>query len=177
MESDYIYKVCVYKDDIEFPKRCACCFGHPDSKLEITYSWGVQNGLDKKRSKIFHVPYCHNCLEHVKGQKPSNRIVFGGAIAAILMLFARLWIMAIVLFILSIVAAFVYDSKFKKPGVQLKDECATLNEALTYWGFVYNRHIFNFNNEKYAKAFQKLNSDDPEITYEKMTFMSREKSV
>jgi hypothetical protein len=172
MVDDKVYKIGVYIDDIKWPKRCLCCFEKPDNHFKVTCFSALNTFVDKDKTQEFSVPYCSDCLKHIESQKPSNRIVLGGAIIGILFLFMHLWIPAIVIIVLSIIIALVVSSKKHANGDGLKDSCSGYNEAITYYGFKNGRHLFNFHNEQYAKAFLRLNSDDPDITYDVTNIIS-----
>lgn len=169
---DKLYKIGVYKSRFNWPKRCVCCFGKPDAQLKIPCSLKLDNLVDLDKSPDLYVPYCKQCLKHIENQKPGNRLMLIGVVITILLLLAHAWIAAIVVFFVFLGLSLRMSMKISNNGTDSNDECSTLNEAVMYYGFKSGRHVFNFHNEQYAKSFHKLNSDDPDITYEETGMMS-----
>jgi hypothetical protein len=177
IDSLVLYKVCVYTDEIKWPKKCPCCSGKPDTEIELPLHYATSRYMEKDRSLTFTIPYCSMCLNHIKEQKPSNHLITIGFILTILLLFMKLWVVAIICFILSIIISFFISTRKGKSLKNYGDNCTSLNEAVLYYGFVSGRHIFNFESDKYSSEFVKLNSHDKEITIEESSINSTYNNV
>lgn len=172
MFSDKVYKVGVYKDAIEWPDKCVCCFEPADTEMDVKCFNKLANGVDVGKTLSFSVPICSFCMGHIQKQKPSNFILITGIIIGILMLLAHLWLMGVIIIAITLILALTLSMVKSKAGSLIKDSCSGIDPTVTYYGHKFGRHLFNFSSEDYAIAFHKLNSDDPEIEYEETGFMS-----
>lgn len=144
-----------------FPRECACCGGFPESTLSI--SGTERNRNSRTRGWTWDVPYCKECLRHVR---TADRVLLAGlSIAAVFglcsLLFAIIfeaWILGGGLFTLSVsLSALLCWVLLRLARRSAGQECPTVFRAVIYLGSAGAVHSFDFRSRPYARAFVRAN--------------------
>lgn len=144
-----------------FPRQCVCCGRFPGTRLTISGS--ERNRNSRTRGWVWDVPYCQQCVAHVKA---ADWVLLGGLTIASLFGFCLLlsvffgvaWQLSITWFAGSVASAITLSwtaliriQKLKHP------RCATVFRAIEYLGAAGPIHSFKFRSRPYAEEFVRRN--------------------
>ena len=128
---------------LAFPRTCMCCGGAPETTRQLLASFST--GSRRYRSRV-QVPYCNQCLEHVKLASWSG------------LDFLFTWLTSG----LYLIAYFVFVKKRRMEHVRtklLKPSCGDA-QSVGYWYQPHEgtiSHIFEVKNEAVGRAFAQVN--------------------
>jgi hypothetical protein len=144
------YDVEVRGTELRWPPQCACCFEPADSsyRVEATTSGGFLGLFQETLG--WDVPYCSQCLEHVRldQKRPGGNL--GGALAG-----AVIGGPLGLLIGLGSAAHALYGAAKHQSDLErlLRPSCVAVGPAVAYRGRYGETHDFTFLNWSYADAF------------------------
>lgn len=151
---------------LHWPDMCACCGGPADTSFAAGFSKSKGKRVVRTESKWWKVPYCRDCIKHVRGQRAAVAGCYwsvGAAIAAIIGAAAGgggpgrptpFVIAALVVAAAGCVVAFYAYSAAKRRAC---GDCDYLVPAVRYLGWYGAVHTFEFDNGDYADEFIRAN--------------------
>jgi len=147
------YDVEVTGETLRWPPYCACCFEPADAAYHVEYTAGGFLGLFQE-TRGWDVPYCSQCLEHVRvdSARPGGNL--GGAVAG-----AVIGGPLGLLIGLGSAAHALYGAAKHQSQLEalLKPTCVAVGPAVAYRGWYQDTHDFTFLNWSYADAFRRDN--------------------
>lgn len=144
-----------------FPRQCACCGRFPGTRLTISGS--ERNRNSRTRGWAWDVPYCRDCVNHVK---LADRILVGAlslvALAGI-GTFVGLamgvsWIIGLAEFLgIAVSTTVTVRLLFARLKRNRFAGCTALTRSVRYLGSSGNWHSFDFQSRAYLTAFVRAN--------------------
>lgn len=144
-----------------FPRQCACCGRFPGTWLTIS---GTERNRNSKTSGwAWDIPYCHQCLRHVK---LADRILVValtlvallGAGAFVAFGFGVAWFVGLTLALLGCAFALLGVAwLFARLRQAQFAGCVTLNRSVRYLGSSGSWHSFEIRSRSYVSAFVRAN--------------------
>jgi hypothetical protein len=148
------YDIEVTGATLQWPPNCACCFEQADSAFRVEYTTGGGFLGLFQETRGWDVPYCSQCLDHLRldQRRPGGNL--GGAVAGALVggplgLLIGLGSAAHALY-----GASKYQSQLE---ALLRATCVAIGPAVAYRGWYEETHDFTFLNWSYADAFRREN--------------------
>jgi hypothetical protein len=139
---------------LRWPPRCACCFEPADSAFRVEHTTGGGFLGLFQETRGWDVPYCSQCLEHVRldQERPGGNL--GGAMAG-----AVIGGPIGLLIGLGSAAHALYGAAKHQSTLEslLKPTCVAIGPAVSYRGWYEETHDFTFLNWSYADAFRRDN--------------------
>jgi hypothetical protein len=152
---------------LSWPRRCVCCGGQANTSYSASYTRTTGKRVIRHDTRSWDVPYCDDCLEHVKKRKAGDSALVGGVVAlviAVLACFHPDIMVAGKVFIFlcgggALVGGISLQRSWYLQGDEFaKDTCASLGKhAIQYHGWNGSVHTFEFANEDYHDAFCEAN--------------------
>ena len=155
------YEVVVRADRLYWPSLCACCFEGADAYYRAEHTGGDGPFSLFEETQGWDVPYCSQCLEHVRKAADPPRpglgrlvagplagVVFGGPVGLLVGLGAA--------------AATLGQAAHYSSEVQelLKPTCVAIGPVVGYLGWDGDTHAFHFLNRDFTLAFLQDNTDN-----------------
>jgi serine/threonine protein kinase len=148
------YDVEVAGADLRWPLHCACCFEAADAAFRVEYTTGGGIFGLFQETQGWDVPYCSQCLEHVRldAGRPGGNL--GGALAGAVIGGGLGLLIGLGSAAYSLYGASKYQSQLE---ALLKPTCVAIGPAVAYRGWYEDTHDFTFLNWSYADAFRRDN--------------------
>jgi hypothetical protein len=149
------YDVEATGQELRWPSRCACCFEQADAAFQVQYtSGGGFLGLFEE-TRGWDVPYCAQCLEHIRHEASRPGSGLGGAVAGMLLGGPIGLAVGLGSAAYSLYGAAKHHSKLE---ALLKPSCVAVGPAVAYRGWYQDTQTFTFLNWNYADAFRRENA-------------------
>lgn len=151
------YSINTINKDLDFPNQCPCCGGIPDTFYNIAKPESNDNSTAD--SKFWKIPYCSNCLNHIKEYKKSRKILNWGILLSVFTASFTLQFYAIPGLIVFIISAIFSSKQLTKAKSLTQSACSSQSEAIVYNGWNGREHRFTFTNKEYSELFILYNND------------------
>jgi hypothetical protein len=151
--------VAVVGERLRWPDRCACCLEPPDTTLLAEHTGGDGPFYLFEETRGWDVPYCSQCLEHVRLAAESGTTGLGG-IAAPLVGAALGGPIGFLVGLGGAAAASLIGAAHRGSELErlLRPSCAAVGPAVGYLGWDGDTHTFVFANRTFADAFRDENA-------------------
>lgn len=144
-----------------FPRECACCGKFPGTRLTI--SGTERNRNSRTRGWAWDIPYCHQCLGHVRltdrilvGALALDAIAGVGAFVALALGFG--WTACLAVFLgVSVLITITIRAVFAELKRSSFRTCASLTRSVRYLGSSGDWHSFDFRSRGYLSGFVRAN--------------------
>jgi serine/threonine protein kinase len=148
------YDVEVTGTTLRWPQSCACCFEPADAAFRVEYTTGGGFLGLFKETRGWDVPYCSQCLEHIRldSERPGGNL--GGAIAGLVIGGPVGLLVGLGSAAFSIYGATKHQAQLE---ALLRPTCVAIGPAVAYRGWYEETHDFTFLNWSYADAFVREN--------------------
>jgi serine/threonine protein kinase len=148
------YDIEVTGDELRWPSRCACCFEPSDSALRVEHTTGGGFLGLFQETRGWDVPYCSQCLEHIRleSSRPGGNL--GGALAGLVIGGPVGLLVGLGSAAYSIYGATKHQSQLE---ALLRPTCIAVGPAVAYRDRYENTHAFTFLNWSFADAFRRDN--------------------
>lgn len=148
------YDVEVTGAELRWPSLCACCFETSDTTIRIEHTTGGGLFGMFQETRAWDVPYCSQCVEHVRLDRERPRGNLGGALAGAVVGGGLGLLIGLGSAAFSLYGATTHQSKLE---ALLKPSCVAVGPAASYRDWYDNTHAFTFLNWNYADAFRREN--------------------
>jgi serine/threonine protein kinase len=152
--------VVVAGERLRWPDRCACCLEPADSTLLVEHTGGDGPFYLFDETRGWDVPYCSQCLEHVRLVAESGSPGLGRLAAAPLVGAALGGPIGFLVGLGGAAAASLIGAAARGAEVErlLRPSCTALGPAVGYQGWDADTHTFLFLNRGFADAFRDENA-------------------
>lgn len=146
-------KITVNGKSLNFPRACVCCGEPSETKKEVS---DFQRRVNMRYTSTWSLPYCKKCVEHVDFTEmhwyDGLAIIFSAG--------------------LYLIPYFTFTRPLRRwyaKKNKLKPTCESVDVAgYQYFMIGEGKHVFDFQNQEFAKAFAAMNraqleSNDPQI--------------
>jgi predicted Ser/Thr protein kinase len=154
------HTVVVAGERLRWPNRCACCFEPSDATFLAEHTGGDGPFFLFEETRGWDVPYCSQCLEHVRLAAESGSAGFGGLAAAPLVGAALGGPIGFLVGLGGAAAASVIGAAHRSSELErlLRPTCSSVGPAVGYQGWDGDTHTFVFLNQAFAEAFRDENA-------------------
>lgn len=145
-----------------FPAKCACCSGRADVELAISAARFSGKRVVHSNTKVWDVPYCNHCLNHIKTISEAAIVARGLMILAAVVACALWFFVAasigLLVGILGIVGAIIArNHKIAEARSMSSPTCASAEAAISYLGWYGTVHQFEIGSLDFAREFMVAN--------------------
>ena len=149
------YDVEVVAEELRWPPRCACCFEPADASLPVEHTTGGGFLGLFQETRGWDVPYCSQCLEHIRldSDRPGGNL--GGAVTGALIGGGLGLLIGLGSAAYALYGAAKHQTKLE---ALLRPTCVAVGPAVAYRGWYGETHNFTFLNWSYADAFRRENA-------------------
>jgi serine/threonine protein kinase len=161
LQDDPPYDVTVRADRVEWPDRCACCFEPSNTYYAAEHTGGDGPFYLFEETRSWNVPYCTQCLEHVRQTAEAGNGSGVGGLAAGALAGLLLGPAVGLLVGAGAVAASAIGTAQRTAALQtlLRPTCVAAGPAVAYHGWDGNQHSFTFLSRPFTEAFLRENND------------------
>ncbi len=154
------YEVTVAGETLRWPGLCACCFEPADASFMAEHTGGDGPFFLFEETHGWDIPYCSQCLEHVRVAASSPGPGLGRLAAGSLVGAALGGPIGLLVGLGGAAAASVLGATDHSARLQalLKPSCVAIGPAVGYLGWHGDRHRFAFLNRDFAAAFMQENA-------------------
>jgi hypothetical protein len=164
-----------------FPATCACCGRCADSRLEVC---ATNSNAKRLHRKVWEVPYCSSCVEHVRSAEQADARDSGAASCLVLVLAVAIgaavaWWLGVLVGLGGLLAVGHSIQRMKEDLLGKAERfrgpsCACLKRTVQYLEWRGTCHSFEVIAEKYALELMVANLDKlVNLTPEAIDLLSR----
>jgi hypothetical protein len=148
------YDIEVVGSELRWPSRCICCFEPSDTTMHVQHTTGGGFFGMFQETRGWDVPYCSQCVEHIRleGERPGGN--FGGAVAGAVIGGGLGLLIGLGSAAYSLFGAASHQTRLE---ALLRPSCVAVGPAVSYRDWYGDTHAFTFLNWNYADAFRREN--------------------
>ena len=147
---------------LEFPFRCACCGGPPDSTLPVPTRTIHGVNIVRTKANTWRIPYCSACIKHVDAGRAASRAanwtICGALVAGVFAGYGVSGWLGWPLAVVGVAAAQVIYGRLTTRAENLcSSNCVSVREAVALLRCLGTANSFDFDSDGYALDFMVAN--------------------